>query len=967
MVTIFPGSSPRQEKAITSLRGERKMRDMQEFKVLKGINRLVTKEHFGVQSFLRKVLLTVNELIGSDIAFISLVEEYPEPYLVLRQKAESVVGREARQWSVYVDRLKIGGENLPRSERSVTGYVAYSKKSRRLGNVQDDPFYRESFTQIQSELAVPILLDGEVLGVINLESKTQYFYMPLHEELLDLVAASIAPTLEHLLVREGFHRPSLEIVEKIKEAFIAIHPDTVIEETSVLHDIAALIAKTLSSEHCTILVLKESESQLVPSGFFDSRSGRVNTNEAEQTQVQARMAMEEQSILTFGLAAEQEREDNQADLTGLEDTQKGQLVIAPLLVAGRAIGAIEVQRKRNRTQLSAARYEEYTARDKRLLNTLQIQVAAAINEHRGEARRRQQVRERLPPVADLLKIFAQFDLKTVLTEAVRSIPQLCGGRYCSIFLWDGQRNAYVLAATNGLIKEKIGEACYKQYEGLTGWVGATCRSLVLNNRALEDLHAIDPRLKWEAKYDEAGNRDQTHLRPFLAVPILSHFGGAEGIIRVTDRAQGLFSQVDEQILTLISTYLSTVIAYCRKYESRVKRLQILEALMVVIKTRLATRETRGDGFELALLRETAKQAKEILGANIVVFYRWNTEKAELERPPVCEGTIEDQAHFWMRPDIDDIALTILHDGPCYWNEQHNLAVSLVTEPKDTSSPSPSFLKRERIASLAAVPLKVGENLLGVLQLHFRVSQSFTQRLREDIEAFADQVALALEIADLSRKTHLCASREEGEYLSQELHDAVLQILTAEVANRAVAARDELQSGNYTKVAHDLQVIERAGDFCAEELRIVMGLLKHHAVEQYGLKAALESFIELWRPDTLEVNTDLQDMRGVPVELQRHMYRVAQVAFINVLRHAHSPRVDISLTATDNRLALCIQDYGVGFDPDIESLGEGQYGLKGTRRRVQGLEGTLQVTSRQGQGTTFTAELPIRGEEADYAY
>ncbi len=60
MVTIFPGSSPRQEKAITSLRGERKMRNMQEFKVLKGINGLVKKEHFGVHVFFSRVLLTVN-------------------------------------------------------------------------------------------------------------------------------------------------------------------------------------------------------------------------------------------------------------------------------------------------------------------------------------------------------------------------------------------------------------------------------------------------------------------------------------------------------------------------------------------------------------------------------------------------------------------------------------------------------------------------------------------------------------------------------------------------------------------------------------------------------------------------------------------------------------------------------------------------------------------------------------------
>ena len=161
------------------------MGKVSEIDVLTDICKLLLQEHAGVQPFLKQVLLKANQLIGSDIGFIGLLEEKEGArWVVLREKAYNIIGTESGKWERYAGRLKVGGAELPEHERSFIGYVAYTKKSRRRGHVQQEKFYRASNAETQSELAVPILLDGDVLGVINLESRTPNFYTADHEKIL---------------------------------------------------------------------------------------------------------------------------------------------------------------------------------------------------------------------------------------------------------------------------------------------------------------------------------------------------------------------------------------------------------------------------------------------------------------------------------------------------------------------------------------------------------------------------------------------------------------------------------------------------------------------------------------------------------------------------------------------------------------------------------------------------------------
>jgi signal transduction histidine kinase len=80
------------------------------------------------------------------------------------------------------------------------------------------------------------------------------------------------------------------------------------------------------------------------------------------------------------------------------------------------------------------------------------------------------------------------------------------------------------------------------------------------------------------------------------------------------------------------------------------------------------------------------------------------------------------------------------------------------------------------------------------------------------------------------------------------------------------------------------------------------------------------------------------------------------ALNNVCRHSQSPRAEVTLAATSDRLTLAIRDWGVGFDPT--RVGAGHFGLAGIVRRVGLLGGQTTIDSAPGQGTTVHVVLPL---------
>lgn len=175
-----------------------------EIRVLSEINELLTEKEKDLPSFLGKVLSKVCELIGTDTGSIALVREKEgEKWLYVEDEQGKLLGAKSREWrKKSIPPLLAGAENLDREERSLSGLVAFTRESHLLPDVEEEKrkggFFREISPGVTSELAVPVLVDGEVIAVINVDSFTKSFFTEEHKRIIEIIARLVGLHIQDL-------------------------------------------------------------------------------------------------------------------------------------------------------------------------------------------------------------------------------------------------------------------------------------------------------------------------------------------------------------------------------------------------------------------------------------------------------------------------------------------------------------------------------------------------------------------------------------------------------------------------------------------------------------------------------------------------------------------------------------------------------------------------------------------------
>lgn len=165
-----------------------------EIKVLAEITDLLREGNEALQPFLTKILSKATELIGADTGSIAVVEERDEiKWLVVEDESGNIVGAKNKEWlKKHIPPFKVGGQELPLEERSLTGFVAWSKEPRIIARVEDEQrgegFHRSMSELIKSEIAVPVICDDEVIAVICLNSLKPGHFTEEHKRILQIIA-----------------------------------------------------------------------------------------------------------------------------------------------------------------------------------------------------------------------------------------------------------------------------------------------------------------------------------------------------------------------------------------------------------------------------------------------------------------------------------------------------------------------------------------------------------------------------------------------------------------------------------------------------------------------------------------------------------------------------------------------------------------------------------------------------------
>jgi two-component system, NarL family, sensor kinase len=262
---------------------------------------------------------------------------------------------------------------------------------------------------------------------------------------------------------------------------------------------------------------------------------------------------------------------------------------------------------------------------------------------------------------------------------------------------------------------------------------------------------------------------------------------------------------------------------------------------------------------------------------------------------------------------------------------------------------------------ASIPLYAHSNPLGVLN----VASPSWKRLPSDtlrlLHTIGDLLAIAIERARLFARSTQIGVVEERNRLAREFHDTIAQGLTATILQLELA--DSLLDREES-LSPARQAVQKALDLSRhnmEEARRSVVDLRAARLEGRTLAEALMSMLdEQARAAVLETRFDVTgEYLPLPVRVEAGLFRIAQEAITNVVRHAQASNIRLELVSTPGQVRLSVEDNGRGFDPTL--LVEGRFGLMGLNERVRLLGGTLQVDSAPGEGTKLQALIPLSGE------
>ncbi|MCD2255682.1 sensor histidine kinase [Agrilactobacillus fermenti] len=221
----------------------------------------------------------------------------------------------------------------------------------------------------------------------------------------------------------------------------------------------------------------------------------------------------------------------------------------------------------------------------------------------------------------------------------------------------------------------------------------------------------------------------------------------------------------------------------------------------------------------------------------------------------------------------------------------------------------------------------------------------------------DQLAMQKSLIQYINRAH----EDERKHISEDLHDSIAQgIFTAIMGiGRLVSEQATTSKAEFANQGELIQNQLR------EVLNEVKGMaldLRPSALDDLGLVPALKTLIQRLQENTGIKITFINRLQAitVPNDIAIVLYRIAQEAMSNAIKHADTDEITLLLLAHDKRVSLEVIDTGTGFDTQKMTQPNGRsLGLLNMNERVKALNGVFTIDSKVGEGTSVKVEFPVR--------
>jgi signal transduction histidine kinase len=534
-------------------------------------------------------------------------------------------------------------------------------------------------------------------------------------------------------------------------------------------------------------------------------------------------------------------------------------------------------------------------------------------------------------------LVSELDVEAVFRSVLDAARDLTGARYAAIGVLgsDGELERFVTAGIDEATHAAIGD--------------------LPRGRGILGLLIEDPR---PLRLADVGTHPRSYgfplnhppMRTFLGVPLIVR-GQAWGNLYLTEKQEGEFDEADEETILVLADWAATAISNANLYRAEQSRRAELERAVAALETSIEIARAVGGETRLdRVLELIAKRSRALVSARSMVI---------------------------LLVDGDELVVTAVAG-----DDTEGLVGTRI--PLEASAGGQVLRSRraERLAETRSrvrlgvrgppgssagllVPMVFQGRSVGVFEAFDRLEDGpeFDSEDERLLTAFAataaTAVATAQDVARLGLRRSIEASELERSRWARELHDDTLQELAAlkiALGSTRRRARDE---GVRTDIDAALQQL----DVAIRGLRGIVSDLRPAALDVLGVQAALESLVERLGVRTeaaIRLHVDLSGPR-LPPAVESAIYRIVQEAVTNALKHGAPAHVDVELRRADAHVTLRVTDDGAGFDPDLPGSG---FGLIGMRERVALANGTLELESGPGSGTTLRVTLPAAEVEPD---
>ena len=270
---------------------------------------------------------------------------------------------------------------------------------------------------------------------------------------------------------------------------------------------------------------------------------------------------------------------------------------------------------------------------------------------------------------------------------------------------------------------------------------------------------------------------------------------------------------------------------------------------------------------------------------------------------------------------------------------------------------------EGIRSFMHLPIRIGDEVFAVFNVSFAEPHAFGENEQRLFTALAQRAALAIENAQLYEQAQQLAAVEERSRLARDLHDAVTQTLfSSSLIAEALPTLWENDPQEGQQLLKELRQLSRGA---LAEMRTLLLELRPAALVEASLSDLLRQLGEaVTGRKGVPVTVTVEGECVIPDDLHVALYRIAQEALNNVVKHARASEVAVSLRCDSlgirgeggGAVELCISDDGRGFDPGC--VPPDRLGLGIIRERAQAVGARLEIKSQPGLGT----RVKVRWEE-----